>query len=72
MPVFITDFVDIGIIIIMFALGFGKLDRAELALVKYQIISVEVFYTLMLTCFFLNISVPLSIRGWKMKFSADS
>ena len=59
-------------------IGFGMLGRAELAFVvmniafvQYQIISVEVFYTLMLTCFFLNISVPLTIRWWKGKFSSD-
>ena len=56
-------------------IGFGMLGRAELAFVvmniafvQYQILSVEAFYTLMLTCFFLNISVPLTIRWWKAKF----
>ena len=59
-------------------IGFGMLGRAELAFVvmniafvQYQIISLEVFYTLMLTCFLLNISVPLSIRWWKVKFSPN-
>jgi len=59
-------------------IGFGMLGRAELAFVvmniafvQYQIISVEAFYTLMLTCFMLNISVPLTIRWWKEKFSPD-
>lgn len=56
-------------------IGFGMLGRAELAFVvlniafvQYQIISMEVFFTLMLTCFFLNVSVPLTIRWWKSKF----
>ena len=56
-------------------IGFGMLGRAELAFVvmniafvQYQIISIEAFYTLMLTSFFLNISVPLTIRWWKKKF----
>jgi len=60
-------------------IGFGMLGRAELAFVvmniafvQYQIISVEVFYTLMLTCFMLNISVPLTIRWWKAKFAPDA
>jgi len=59
-------------------IGFGMLGRAELAFVvmniafvQYHIISVEVFYTLMLTSFLLNISVPLTIRWWKIKFSPD-
>lgn len=53
-------------------IGFGMLGRAELAFVvldiayvQYQIFSQEVFYTLMLTALFLNISVPLAIRLWK-------
>ena len=59
-------------------IGFGMLGRAELAFVvmniafvQYQILSVEAFYTLMLTCFLLNISVPLTIRWWKTKFSSS-
>jgi len=58
-------------------IGFGMLGRAELAFVvmniafvQYQILSVEAFYTLMLTCFLLNVSVPLTIRWWKAKFSS--
>ncbi len=56
-------------------IGFGMLGRAELAFVvlniayvQNQILSTEAFYTLMITTFLLNISVPLSIRWWKMKF----
>lgn len=56
-------------------IGFGMLGRAELAFVvlniayvQNNILSTEAFYTLMLTTFFLNISVPLSIRWWKVKF----
>ncbi len=56
-------------------IGFGMLGRAELAFVvmniafvQYKIMSVEAFYTLMLTAFLLNVSVPLTIRWWKSKF----
>ena len=59
-------------------IGFGMLGRAELAFVvlniafvQYQILSMEAFYTLMLTCFMLNISVPLTIRWWKSKFAKE-
>ncbi len=59
-------------------IGFGMLGRAELAFVvlniafvQYQILSMEAFYTLMLTCFMLNVSVPLTIRWWKSKFSNE-
>ncbi len=57
-------------------IGFGMLGRAELAFVvmdiayvQHQIISIEAFYTLMLSAFLLNMSVPLSIRWWKQRFS---
>ncbi len=57
-------------------IGFGMLGRAELAFVvmniafvQYKIMSVEAFYTLMLTAFLLNLSVPLTIRWWKSKFT---
>lgn len=56
-------------------IGFGMLGRAELAFVvldiafvQAKIISIESFYTLMLTIFMLNCSVPLTIRWWKRKF----
>lgn len=56
-------------------IGFGMLGRAELAFVvmniafvQYNIMSVEAFYTLMITAFLLNLSVPLTIRWWKSKF----
>ncbi len=56
-------------------IGFGMLGRAELAFVvmdiayvEHQILTTEAFYTLMLTMFMLNISVPLTIRWWKAKF----
>ncbi len=59
-------------------IGFGMLGRAELAFVvlniafvQHQIMSLEAFYTLMLTAFFLNISVPLTIRWWKLRFQPD-
>ena len=56
-------------------IGFGMLGRAELAFVVLEIayvqagvMSANAFYTLMITCFLLNISVPLTIRWWKLKF----
>ena len=60
-------------------IGFGMLGRAELAFVvmniafvEYKIMSLEAFYTLMMTAFLLNISVPLTIRWWKSKFLIDN
>ncbi len=57
-------------------IGLGMLGRAELAFVvidiayvQHNILSVEAFYTLMMTAFILNMSVPLSIRWWKSRFS---
>lgn len=59
-------------------IGFGMLGRAELAFVvmdiayvQTQLISVNAFYTLMITCFLLNISVPLTIRWWKAYFQTS-
>jgi len=56
-------------------IGFGMLGRAELAFVvmdiayvEHQIMSTDAFYTLMITAFFLNISVPLTIRFWKPRY----
>jgi Kef-type K+ transport system membrane component KefB len=56
-------------------IGFGMLGRAELAFVvleiayvQTQVMSTNAFYTLMITCFLLNISVPLTIRWWKHRF----
>ncbi len=53
-------------------IGFGMLGRAELAFVvmdiaytEHNVFTLETFYTLMLTAFMLNISVPLTIRWWK-------
>ena len=55
-------------------IGFGMLGRAELAFVvldiayvQYQIMSADAFYTLMITCFLLNVSVPLTIGWWKSR-----
>ena len=53
-------------------IGFGMLGRAELAFiviniafVQNQIIDNTQFYTLMITAFLLNITVPISLRWWK-------
>lgn len=52
--------------------GFGMLGRAELAFVvvniayvQHSLLNTEAFYTLMLTIFWMNLAVPLSIRFWK-------
>lgn len=56
-------------------IGLGMLGRAELAFVVMDIAYVQnniltdaAFYTLMVTAFFMNISVPLGIRLWKPHF----
>jgi Kef-type K+ transport system membrane component KefB len=53
-------------------IGFGMLGRAELAFVvmdiayvQNSILNIEAFFTLMITAFFLNISVPLTIGWWQ-------
>lgn len=58
-------------------IGFGMLGRAELAFVVIDIAYVEkhifseqAFYTLMFSAFWLNVSVPLSIRYWKSRWGA--
>ena len=55
--------------------GFGMLGRAEFAFVvmdiayiQHKILSIEAFYTLMFTAFWLNLMVPISIKIWKSKF----
>ncbi|MFT6268080.1 MAG: Kef-type K+ transport system membrane component KefB [Alphaproteobacteria bacterium] len=60
-------------------IGFGMLGRAELAFVvldiayvQHNIISMEVFYTLMLVAFLLNLSVPLCINWHKKNLPRDS
>ncbi|RZV40111.1 MAG: cation:proton antiporter [Acidimicrobiales bacterium] len=59
-------------------IGFGMLGRAELAFVVFdiayvqqKIISTELFYTLMLTAFWLNVAVPVSIAWWKPYFIGE-
>ena len=60
-------------------IGVGLLGRAELAFVVLTIayvqnrtISEEVFYTLMVTCFCMNIAVPFLIRAWKRRYGEAS
>jgi len=60
-------------------IGFGMLGRAELAFVvmdiayvQYHIMSIDAFYTLMLSTFLLNTSVPLTIRWWKLRFKPEA
>lgn len=57
--------------------GFGMLGRAELAFVvmdiayvQNAILPTEAFYTLMISAFFLNIAVPITIRLWKPRYCA--
>ena len=59
-------------------IGFGMLGRAELAFVvmniayiQHGIFTEEVFYTLMFTIFWLNVSVPITIRFWHPYFSGE-
>lgn len=59
-------------------IGIGMLGRAELAFVvmdiayiQYQIIPTEVFYTLMVTAFALNVAVPIGIGLWKPYFLGE-
>lgn len=56
-------------------IGLGMLGRAELsfvvmdiAYVQNDILNTEAFYTLMITAFFLNISIPVFITLWKRAF----
>ena len=48
------------------ALAFVVLD---IAYTQNGIINTEAFYTLMFTAFWLNVSVPLTIRFWKGHFA---
>ena len=57
-------------------IGFGMLGRAELAFVvmniayiQHGIFTEEVFYTLMITIFWLNVAVPVTIRFWRPYYS---
>ncbi|PHQ67546.1 MAG: cation/H(+) antiporter [Robiginitomaculum sp.] len=59
-------------------IGFGMLGRAELAFVvmdiaytQNHILSIEAFYTLMITAFWLNLAVPITIRMWKPVYQRD-
>jgi len=59
-------------------IGLGMMGRAELAFVvidiayvHYSIFSIEAFYTLMFSCFILNLAVPLSILLWKSHYRED-
>lgn len=58
--------------------GLGMLGRAELAFVvldiayvQHHILSTEAFYTLMLTAFWMNVAVPISIRFWKPYYQRE-
>lgn len=59
-------------------IGFGMLGRAELAFVvmniaytQHGIFTAEVFYTLMVTIFWLNVSVPVTIRFWRPYYAGE-
>ena len=56
-------------------IGLGMLGRAELAFVvmeiayvQHRIMSTEAFYALMVAAFLLNVSVPLTLRWWKLRY----
>ena len=58
--------------------GLGMLGRAELAFVvmdiayvQNSVLSTEAFFTLMFTAFWLNVSVPISIRLWKPYYQSE-
>jgi Kef-type K+ transport system membrane component KefB len=53
-------------------IGFGMLGRAELAFVvmdiayvQHAILPVQAFFTLMITAFFLNVLVPVTLGWWR-------
>ena len=59
-------------------IGFGMLGRAELAFVVMDIAYVQnhiltdaAFFTLMFTCFWLNVAVPVTIRWWKPYYEGE-
>ena len=59
-------------------IGLGMLGRAELAFVvmdiayiENQIFTDEVFYTLMITAFWLNLAVPITIKQWKPYYMGE-
>lgn len=79
---FIRVFAELGIIFIMFALGFEEstdnflasikkswgialFGAMDIAYVQNSILSTETFFTLMITAFFLNVLVPLTISWWR-------
>jgi len=60
-------------------IGFGMLGRAELAFVvidiayvQHSILNEEAFFTLMVTAFFLNLLVPVSIGLWRPVYLRES
>jgi len=60
-------------------IGFGMLGRAELAFVvidiayvEHGILNTQAFFTLMITAFFLNILVPITITWWKPRFLRET
>ncbi len=59
-------------------IGFGMLGRAELAFVvmniayiQHGLFTEEVFYTLMITIFWLNVAVPVTIRFWRPYYAGE-
>ena len=60
-------------------IGLGMLGRAELAFVvidiayvQHSILNKEAFFTLMITAFFLNILVPITITWWKPHYLRET
>lgn len=59
-------------------IGLGMLGRAELAFIviniaytQNHIINLEEFYSLILTVFMLNLTVPVAIKWWKPYYNGD-
>ena len=59
-------------------IGFGMLGRAELAFlvmniayIQHGIFTEEVFYILMITIFWLNVAVPITIRFWRPYYAGE-
>lgn len=59
-------------------IGFGMLGRAELAFVvmdiayvQHGILNDQAFYTLMVTAFWLNVAVPITIAWWKPYYAGE-
>lgn len=68
MPIFIVDFAELGIIMLCLAeLAFVVFVVFDIAYVQHDIISMDIFYSLMLVACLLKLSVPLCINWHEKK-----